>query len=209
MKFAVCAVVASLVPASAFVTPSSLLSRPRTAEKSSSVLKADLDPSFAGGLSGNTVEIPNFDPANYLEKADGETLKWYRAAEQKHGRICMLACLGAIAQGFVNLPDSPFQNHSCFGGLAQVWAERPLAIIQILLAISAVEVLGANVQEQTAEGGDLKWDPLGLQGTFSDEEFAAMQTRELKNGRLAMISFLGIAAQEAVTGKGVFESFTS
>jgi Chlorophyll A-B binding protein len=37
------------------------------------------------------------------------------------------------------------------------------------------------------------------------QEFAAMQLRELKNGRLAMISVAGIAAQEYVTGQGVVE----
>ena len=43
----------------------------------------------------------------------------------------------------------------------QVFAQRPGAVYQILLAIAAVEVLGASIQKYT-EPGDLKWDPLGI-----------------------------------------------
>jgi len=37
-------------------------------------------------------------------------------------------------------------------------------------------------------------------------EFAEMQTKELQNGRLAMIAAAGFLAQEAVNGKGILET---
>jgi len=37
------------------------------------------------------------------------------------------------------------------------------------------------------------------------EEFAIMQTKELQNGRLAMLAAAGFLAQEAVDGQGIIE----
>ena len=53
--------------------------------------------------------------------------------------------------------------------------------------------------------GDLGFDPLGLTPTDSDE-FDALRTKELNNGRLAMLAVAGIVAQELVNGKGVLEN---
>lgn len=54
--------------------------------------------------------------------------------------------------------------------------------------------------------GDLGFDPLSLQP--SDEEaFDDLRTKELQNGRLAMLGVAGIVAQELVNGKGVAENF--
>jgi len=47
--------------------------------------------------------------------------------------------------------------------------------------------------------GDIGFDPLGLKPT-DPAEFREMQTKELQNGRLAMIAAAGFLAQEAVTG---------
>jgi hypothetical protein len=52
--------------------------------------------------------------------------------------------------------------------------------------------------------GDLKFDPLGLMSEDA-EEFAIMQTKELQNGRLAMLAAAGFLAQEAVDGQGIIE----
>lgn len=46
--------------------------------------------------------------------------------------------------------------------LVQVYEQRPLAFVQIFLAIFAAEVWTNKQQELTPNGGDLGWDPLGL-----------------------------------------------
>lgn len=56
--------------------------------------------------------------------------------------------------------------------------------------------------------GDLGFDPLGLMPSDPDE-FAELQTKELQNGRLAMLAAAGFLAQEAVDGKGIIEHLTS
>ena len=56
--------------------------------------------------------------------------------------------------------------------------------------------------------GDLKFDPLNLMPE-DEEEFFIMQTKELQNGRLAMLAAAGFLAQEAVDDKGIIEHFQS
>lgn len=53
--------------------------------------------------------------------------------------------------------------------------------------------------------GDLGWDPLGLKPD-EPEAFATLQTKEINNGRLAMIGVAGMIVQELVNGKGIFEN---
>ena len=54
--------------------------------------------------------------------------------------------------------------------------------------------------------GNLNFDPLGLKPEDPEELFL-MQTKELQNGRLAMLAAAGFMAQELVDGKGIFEHF--
>mmetsp|Transcript_31094 Transcript_31094/g.47179 ORF Transcript_31094/g.47179 Transcript_31094/m.47179 type:complete len:234 (-) Transcript_31094:1480-2181(-) len=56
--------------------------------------------------------------------------------------------------------------------------------------------------------GDLGFDPLGLKPE-DPEEFMIMQTKELQNGRLAMLAAAGFLAQELADGKGIVEHFQS
>lgn len=88
-------------------------------------------------------------------------IAWYRAAELKHGRICMLAALGLFVQSAFHLPDDVFANPKPLDALFQVSAERPQAIAQILIAIGAIEVAGLAANEGKAPG-DYGFDPLGL-----------------------------------------------
>ena len=103
----------------------------------------------------------------------------------------MLAALGQIVQSFWQLPDASgvfSEGSKPFDALNRVIAERPLAAIQIGLAIFAVEALGQFNQAKPGQApGDLGWDPLNLKSD-DPEIYAKVQTRELKNGRLAMVS---------------------
>merc|ERR1712232_1110879 len=52
--------------------------------------------------------------------------------------------------------------------------------------------------------GDIGFDPLGLKPE-DPEGFEMMVTKELQNGRLAMLAAAGFLAQEATDGKGILE----
>lgn len=197
MRVAAC-LLASLGVASAFV-PNAF--RAPKATRGRMMMSAE-------GLVGSDVETSGiFDPLGLAKGKDEETLGWYRAAELKHGRVCMLASVGYIVQGFFHLPDGPFEASKPVDALIKVSTERPLAALQIGIAIAALEVLGASIQKYT-EPGDLKFDPFGIKPE-DPEELAELQLKELKNGRLAMISTAGLAVQEYLTGQGAVEQLTS
>ena len=54
--------------------------------------------------------------------------------------------------------------------------------------------------------GDIGFDPLGIKPE-DPEELDLMITRELQNGRLAMLAAAGFLAQEAVDNLGILEHF--
>ena len=51
--------------------------------------------------------------------------------------------------------------------------------------------------------GDLGFDPLGFKPK-DEAGLMTMQTKELNNGRLAMLAAAGMIAQELATGKKLF-----
>lgn len=53
--------------------------------------------------------------------------------------------------------------------------------------------------------GDIGFDPFGLRPE-NPEDLKDMQTKELQNGRLAMIAAAGCMAQELANGKGILET---
>lgn len=160
------------------------------------------------GLVGYDIETGGpFDPLGFGKNCPPEQMQWYRAAELKHGRICMLAALGQITQHFThwNDPSGIFdKSNSAWGAMQQVYEQRPFAFLQIILAIFAVEVYGNRKQQESPMGGDLGFDPLGLKPS-GEEAWERVQLRELKNGRLAMFAILGMIVQEHITGVGVLE----
>lgn len=158
-------------------------------------------------IVGSDIEYPEFDPWGFTKDADEEKLFWYRSAELKHGRIAMLAALGQITQYYFQLDDPVFnQGDKPFAALDQVITERPLAAVQIILAIFAVEAFGQFRQVQTNEPGNLGFDPLGLRPD-DEETWEKVQLRELKNGRLAMLAIAGMLYTESLTGVGVLEAW--
>ena len=113
------------------------------------------------------------------------------------------------------------QFHPLFGGAIDVpsyvaFQETPLQTFwpAVVLAISVAEVFSVFTFEspfggepwsisKDHEAGDFGWDPLGLKPT-SPEELKEMQTKELNNGRAAMIGIAGMVAQELVSGSKLF-----
>lgn len=160
---------------------------------------------------GTDVEAPFWDPAQLAADKPAETIEWYRSAELKHGRIAMLATLGTfINAAGISLPDAPFQGTTkSFDALAQVAEQRPGALIQIVLAIAAIEALSATLPEGQFPG-DLGFDPANQIPVYESKGgFDALRLKELKNGRLAMVGIAGMWVQEALTGQGVFEQIAS
>merc|ERR1711998_58991 len=150
-----------------------------------------------------------------LKLSNGKTerrMRWFRECEIKHGRVSMLAALGFIVQE---------SFHPLFGGNIDVPAafafqQTPLENFwpAVVTAIAIPEIFSVfqfqdpSSGEQWAmkedhEPGNLGFDPLGLKPT-DPKAFKEMQTKELNNGRLAMIAAAGMIAQEVATDSKLF-----
>jgi len=175
---------------------------------------------FAYGLPGSLDPKEEFDPLGFAEDADLQKMLTYREAETTHGRVAMLAVIGAL------VTEAPLSFHPLFDTasrdigpairhLDEVRASTPFFFEILALVIGSAEV-GRSLKGWEAPGneenkvlkddyypGDIGFDPLGLKPT-NFEEFSEMSTKELQHGRLAMLGIAGIAAQELINGKEVF-----
>lgn len=182
---------------------------------------------YAKTLPGISDPFPEiFDPANLLARADGsvrpvDEVKRWRESEITHGRVAMLAALGFVIgeqledfPAFLNVDGhitGPAINH-----FQQVEARgaifwEPLLFIIALCEGYRVSVGWANPTSSNFNTlledyapGELGFDPLGLCPPEGSQEKYDMQTKELNNGRLAMIGIAGFVAQELNTGQILF-----
>lgn len=172
-------------------------------------------PSF--GLPGVVAPTGYFDPLGFCQKGIPlNDVKRYREAEVQHGRVAMLATVGYfVGEGF----SGPF---SMDGPANDQLQQMPLPALAFLtIAIGAAELKRATIGwvepdlgsvtntlftlRDSYYPGDLGFDPLGLKPTGA-KDFENMQTKELQNGRLAMLGVAGMCAQELVNHKTIFET---
>lgn len=154
-------------------------------------------------------------------RTDGE-IKKFREAELKHGRLAMTAFLGImVAESFNPLFDGKISGAAIYQ-FQQADNLNSYFWVAVLFGIALIEgqniLTGWESSSETADrksvvaelkedyvNGDLGFDPLGLKPAGA-EEFDTLRTRELNNGRLAMLGVAGIIAQELINGKGVLEN---
>jgi len=172
-------------------------------------------------LPGALPPVGLFDPLGFAAKANDATLLRYREAEITHGRVAMLAAVGFLVGEKVE--GSSFLFDSQISGPAITHLSQvPTAFWLILLvSIGAAEQFRAVAAFEDPKDvpigqqglmradhfpGDIGFDPLGLKPE-DPEEFEQMVTKELQNGRLAMLAAAGFMAQELADGKGIIEHF--
>jgi light-harvesting complex I chlorophyll a/b binding protein 1 len=122
-------------------------------------------------------------------------------------------------QSFYQLPDPVFNNPRPIAAFFQVAEERPLALFQIIGFCGLIETVVWK-QDPSKAPGDVvpddaqapSWLPQGAAGVSTFRRYPDPVVREkkllaeLNNGRLAMIGFAGMVAQEGVNGMNVFET---
>merc|ERR1719271_88557 len=85
--------------------------------------------------SGLTDAETGFDPLYFSDFLD---IKFLREAELKHGRICMLASTGYMAQEFFSLPSYPGYSSNPVEALSSV---PPEGLLQIVAFASWLEIV--------------------------------------------------------------------
>jgi len=147
---------------------------------------------------GATEPLGYWDPAGFSAKSDKAQFSNYRAAEIKHGRVAMMAAVGAVAQHFIKLPG--FEGVP--SGIAAVLTPPGSYGLILLLTLAGGLELGLWTESPGREPGNFG-DPAGL-GMYDTE----MREREINNGRIAMFAAVGIIAAELLTGKDAVQQLS-
>ena len=135
-----------------------------------------------------------------------------RAAEIMHGRVAMMAVVGY----FVGEATPTIAYGTGIPTIANnQLAEMPTGLLlPLFLFINFAEAWRSvngwvepqqelfSIKDSYYPGG-IGFDPLGLAPSNPDS-FAKMASKELSNGRLAMLAAAGFLAQELATGKPIF-----
>jgi len=159
-----------------------------------------------------------WDPLDFCKDGDAAAFKRRRAVEIKHGRISMYACIGYIAPEYFRWPGelSPsagIKFTDVPNGLGAFSKVPFLGWFQILGFCGALEITGWTLSKPANIGlgrdASVNGEPgnygLGVLGAFNSiKKDPAQRARklnaELANGRLAMISILGMLFQNGTIG---------
>ncbi|CAK9051927.1 Fucoxanthin-chlorophyll a-c binding protein B, partial [Durusdinium trenchii] len=106
---------------------------------------------------GAMAPLGYFDPAGLCKKGDEATFRQLRAAELKHGRVAMMAAVGAVAQHYVKFPGF----ESVPSGLAASITGPGSYGFVALFALAGILELGAWTEGDNKEPGNFG-DPLGF-----------------------------------------------
>ncbi|CAG9466741.1 unnamed protein product [Pedinophyceae sp. YPF-701] len=204
---------------SAFAGKAVVVAKPtaRTGRTSVRVQAADRPVWFPGNepaphLDGSMPGDYGFDPLSL--GSDPEYLKIWREAELQHARWAMLGAAGVLAQEIVK-PDVNFYD-------APTKIDLPFSI-PTLIGIQFILMHYVEIRrwQDLRKPGSVNADPFnpkyklpdhepgypgGIFAPFIPGDIETLKVKEIKNGRLAMLAFMGYIAAYLATGMGPLEA---
>ncbi|GAB2289667.1 Chlorophyll a-b binding protein 4, chloroplastic [Dionaea muscipula] len=167
-------------------------------------------------LNGSLPGDNGFDPLGLAE--DPANMKWFVQAELQNGRWAMLGVAGMLLPevltkiGIINVPEW------YDAGKAEYFASSSTLFVIEFILFHYVEI---RRWQDIKNPGSVNQDPIFKQyslppnevgypgGIFNPLNFAPTlqaKEKEIANGRLAMLAFLGFLVQHNVTGKGPLDN---
>mmetsp|Transcript_31178 Transcript_31178/g.35778 ORF Transcript_31178/g.35778 Transcript_31178/m.35778 type:complete len:340 (-) Transcript_31178:178-1197(-) len=164
-------------------------------------------------LPGNTRPIKAFDPLQLASCGSDETLNWFRAAELKHSRVAMLAVTGYLVQAAGYHWPGMISDDLSFAQLSglkpfDAWDQTPDNIKSWILFFAFCTELATESDAGRRGGqhymkGGKSPEVVFPKFDFSNVDADTMvvkRSRELNNGRLAMIGIISFIAANNIPG---------
>jgi len=153
---------------------------------------------FENEIGAASAELGCWDPLGYVTDGDQARFDRLRFVELKHGRVAMMATWGYATTWsgarFPGCEDFP-------AGHASVLKIDPINLIPVLAVAGLLEV--SWQQKEGSFPGDFSATkfPVGF-GPFarSEADQIDLRTKELNNGRAAMMGILGMLVHEQISG---------
>lgn len=141
-------------------------------------------PKHLEGLKANY----GFDPLSL--GTDKDRLEWYVEAEKTNGRWAMAAVAGILGQELLGRTPEWWN----VGGEPQWLPNNALTAIEFFVIghFELKRFQGWNQHKTSGVLNSFPFDPLG-------QSSESMETKEIKNGRLAMVAIVGFAVQALVS----------
>lgn len=170
-----------------------------------SVSRSSLKMSFENEL-GVLPPVGFWDPLGLCADGDVEVFNRRREVELKHGRVSMLAVLGYLVAEIARFPGSIDLDGTSFqsipNGVGAITAIPAFGWFQIAASVGYWEIFGWTKASDTA--GDFGTGYFGK--SLAGEEKAEKLTKEIQNGRLAMLGIIELLTHDIArpAGEGLF-----
>lgn len=160
-------------------------------------------PALDGTLPGDVF----FDPLGFTSTITelGGDLNYVREAELMHGRVSMLASVGFIFPAMFGKLNAPWTAGVSVNPIEAQYQLPGEVYSQLFVSMAIAEGLRSRIIfKEDSVPGEHGFDPLNYIKTFGlddPEKMKVMKTKEILNGRLAMLAVTGFWFQLMITGE--------